>query len=86
MRLIRKHTSKPREFQIEARDIILSNYLMKDQIEAKTKYLNTVTPESKNTDFVDAYLSTPQFINYLTELSDNVMTFKTPEEKRAFVR
>jgi len=74
--------SGPVEYQLEARDIVLYNYLMKNQLNSQ----RAEGEAAKNSDFVDAYLSTPQFINSLTELSNDVMRFTRPEEKRAFVK
>lgn len=53
-------------FKIEARDIILRNFLLSD---STSSYLN------KNRDYVDAYLSTPSFIKTLTDVSDDVMQY-----------
>ena len=63
-------------FKIEARDIILRNFLLSD---TPSSYLN------KNRDYVDAYLSTPSFMKTLTDLADDVMLYQTPEEKKAFL-
>ena len=40
----------------------------------------------KNRDFINAYLSTPQFIKTLTEMSDDVMKYTTSEEKKVFLK
>lgn len=69
-------------FKIEARDIILRNFLMKEQLEQQALTLT----KAKNTDYVNAYLSTPQFINTLTDLSDEVMLQPTPEDKKRFLK
>ena len=41
--------------------------------------------QSKDKDFVDAYLSTPRFIKFLTDLSNDVMKQPSKEEKKLFV-
>ena len=71
-------TQKQPKFKIEARDIILRNYLLKQQTDEANL--------GKSTDFVNAYLSTPQFIKTLTDLSDEVMKYTTPEEKKLFLK
>jgi len=37
-------------------------------------------------DYLDAYLSTPSFVKTLTDLSDDVMKFNTPKEKKHFLK
>lgn len=70
------HVPEQKPFKIEARDIILRNFLLSD---TPSSYLN------KNRDYVDAYLSTPSFMKTLTDLADDVMLYQTPEEKKAFL-
>ena len=71
---------------MEARDVVLQNFLSQEQIEQQQDQEQRGEVGSKNADFVNAYLSTPQFINTLTDLSDEVMTFQSPEEKKAFLK
>jgi hypothetical protein len=42
--------------------------------------------ESKERDFLNAHLSTPSFIKTLTDLSDDVMTYQTMQEKKIFLK
>ena len=64
----------------------MQTFLSAEQIQEKhVKEMNREI-ETKNEDFIDAYLSTPQFINTLTELSDNVMNYSTMQEKKQFLK
>lgn len=42
--------------------------------------------QSKDKDYVDAYLSTPRFIKFLTDLSNDVLKQGTKDEKKHFVQ
>lgn len=60
---------QPKPFKIEARDIVLRNFLNESENQLGRNF------QTKNKDFVNAYLSTPQFINTLTDICDDVMKF-----------
>jgi len=68
---------KGKIFKIEARDIILKPFKIPQEI-------NVRDPMSQ--DFLEAYLSTPSFIKTLTDLSDDVMKYQTPKEKKHFLK
>ena len=66
---------QPKPYKIEARDIVLRNFLNESENQLARHF------QTKNKDFVNAYLSTPQFINTLTDLCDEVMKFHNPQDK-----
>lgn len=66
-------------FKIEARDIVLRNFL--EQMEQSTIKSDIMPYQQKSKDYVDAYLSTPRFIKALTDLSNDVLKYGTKEEK-----
>ena len=70
----------PKPFKIEARDIVLRNFLNEQENQLGRNF------QTKNKDFVNAYLSTPQFINTLTDICDDVMKFQNPEDKMSFLK
>ena len=74
----------PRVFKIEARDIILRNFL--EQMEASQIQTEIMPYQQKTKDYVDAYQSTPRFIKALTDLSNDVLKYGTKEEKVKFVK
>tara|TARA_B110000285_G_C15111413_1_gene611337 strand:- start:867 stop:1382 length:516 start_codon:yes stop_codon:yes gene_type:complete len=69
---------KAKAFRIEARDIILQPFISNESA--------LISQESKERDFLNAHLSTPSFIKTLTDLSDDVMTYQTMQEKKIFLK
>ena len=67
---------KLKPFKIEARDIMLKPFVPQIQPTSMPLYQ----------DYLDAYLSTPSFIKHLTDISDDVMTYQTPKEKKLFLK
>ena len=67
-------------FKIEARDIVLKPYTILNE-----NFLMSMN-SSEDSDFIRAYQSTPSFIKRLTEISDQIMTFQTPKEKKVFMK
>ena len=65
----------------QTKTLIRQNELIKEQAERIRKLL-----ESKEKDFLNAHLSTPSFIKTLTDLSDDVMTYQTMQEKKIFLK
>lgn len=68
---------KGKPFKIQARDIILKAF-----INQRETYLQNLIHQ----DYIDAYQSTPNFIKRLTDISDDVMTYNTPTEKKLFLK
>lgn len=68
---------KGKPFKIEARDIIMKPFIL-----ARDTYLQNLIHQ----DYIDAYQSTPNFIRRLTDISDEVMTYNTPQEKKLFLK
>lgn len=64
-------------FKIEARDIILKPFVVERQ---------TFLANLQHQDFLDAWQSTPHFIKKLTDISDEVMKYQTPKEKKLFLK
>lgn len=64
---------------------MLRNFLSQDQAEHQSQHL-LGKGSNKNSDYVNAYLSTPQFINTLTDLSDEVMEYHSAEAKKKFLK
>ena len=80
---IRKNGTSPADlkakaFRIEARDIILQPFITSESA--------LMTQGNKDTDFLNAHLSTPSFIKTLTDLADDVMTYQTMPEKKIFLK
>lgn len=76
--------ARERPFRIEARDLILRNFTATERPAPST--LLQPGADSKSQDFVSSYLSTPQFIMALTNLSDAVMEQPTNKDKLRFTK
>jgi hypothetical protein len=75
-------------FKIEARDIVLRNFTMvqPNKISLSKNFLNSSLMTLKNNDYVDSYLTTPQFFKTLTNLCDSIMLQPNPEAKKLFMK
>jgi len=85
---IRKNRTSPADlkakaFRIEARDIILQPFISNEPALTSQESINN---NIKEKDFLNAHLSTPSFIKTLTDLSDDVMTYQTMQEKKIFLK
>lgn len=62
---------------MEARDIILRPFINERQ-----NFLANLLHQ----DYIDAWQSTPHFIKRLTDISDEVMRYQTPKEKKLYLK